>query len=93
MIRIKLKQLLDQKSFNEGIRITLIDVADATNISRPTLNRIANERGYNAGIDNIDRLCAYFNCTPGELLEYIPNGQVIQSPNSKVEKQSSKTKK
>lgn len=71
MIRVKLKQLLDDKAFSEGRRITLNEVSDATGIARATLNRIANRPGYNTTLDNVDALCRYFSCTPGDLLEYV----------------------
>lgn len=72
MIRIKLKQLLDEKAFNERRRITLNEVAEATNISRPTLTRVANVPGYNTNTDTIDALCKYFGCEPGDLLQFLP---------------------
>lgn len=68
MIRILLKQLLDEKAFKERRRITLNEVSEATGISRPTLTRIANIAGYNTNTDTVDSLCAYFDCEPGELL-------------------------
>ena len=74
MIRVLLKQLLDEKAFNERRRITLNEVSDVTGISRATLTRIANVPGYNTNTDTIDTLCKYFACTPEELLLYIDNG-------------------
>ena len=71
MIRIRLKQLLDDKAFKEGRRITLNEVGESTGIARATINRIANTPGYNTTIDNIDALCRYLKCTPGELLELV----------------------
>ncbi len=72
MIRFKLKELLAEKEFQEGRVITLAEVASATGIHRATLSKIANERGYNTGTDNVDRLCAYFGCDVYELLQRIP---------------------
>jgi putative transcriptional regulator len=71
MIRIKLKQMLDDKAFKEGRRITLNEVSEASGIARATLNRIANSPGYNTTTGNLDALCEYFGCTPGDLLEYV----------------------
>jgi len=68
MIRVLLKQMLDDKSFKERRRITLNEVSDATGISRATLTRIANVPGYNTNTDTIDALCKYFACAPGDLL-------------------------
>ena len=77
MIRIKLKQLLDDKAFKERRRITLNDVSEATGISRPTLTRIANIAGYNTNTDTIDALCGYFKCEPGELLQRVPDKKMV----------------
>lgn len=71
MIRIKLKQLLDDKAFREGRRITLNEVSEKSGIARATLNRIANTPGYNTTTNNLDALCAYLQCSPGELLEFV----------------------
>lgn len=71
MIRIKYKQHLDDKCFREKRKITLDIASKETGISRARLNTIANTPGYNVSIDAIDKLCKYFNTTPGELLEYI----------------------
>lgn len=72
MLRFKIKELLSQKEFEEGKRITIGKVAEATNIHRMTLSKMINKRGYNTGTENLDRLCAYFNCQIGDLVEYIP---------------------
>lgn len=71
MIRVLLKQLLDEKSFKERRRITMNEVSEATGISRATLTRISNVPGYNTNTDAIDALCEYFECTPCELLMYV----------------------
>ncbi|RLL50876.1 hypothetical protein D8Y20_10830 [Mariprofundus sp. EBB-1] len=39
-------------------------------IARATLTRIANIPGYNTNTDTIDTLCKFFECQPGDLLEY-----------------------
>lgn len=72
MIRVLLKKLLDDKVFENKEKITLNQVSDDTGISRATLNRIANTPGYNTNTDTINALCKYFECTPCELMEYIP---------------------
>lgn len=68
MIRILLRQKLDEKAFREKRRITFGEVSEETGISRPTLTRIANVPGYNTNTDTIDLLCDYFECSPGEIL-------------------------
>lgn len=71
MIRIRFKQLLDDKGFKERRRISVSEVVKESGVSQTTLSRIANTPGYNARLDAIDALCKYFECTPGELLEYV----------------------
>lgn len=41
-------------------------------IAQATLTRLKKGVG---GIDNntLDRLCKYFNCQPGDLMEYVPD--------------------
>lgn len=72
MLRFKLKEMIANKEFAEGRRITIGEVADATGIHRMTLSKMINHRGYNTGTDNLDKLCEYFNCQIEELIEYIP---------------------
>lgn len=71
MIRVLVKQLLDEKEFRERRHITLNEVSRETGISRPTLTRVVNVPGYNTNTDTIDALCRYFECTPGELLQLV----------------------
>jgi putative transcriptional regulator len=68
--------LLADKHFREGRRVTLTELADATNISRVTLSKMVNQRGYGTLTDHLDRLCRYFNCSLGDLAEYVPDEDV-----------------
>ncbi|GAB3681708.1 hypothetical protein GCM10028792_28320 [Salinisphaera aquimarina] len=72
MIRFKVKELLAEKEFQEARNITLAQIAKETGIHRATLSKITNERGYNTGTDNVDRLCAYFDCEVQDLLQRVP---------------------
>jgi putative transcriptional regulator len=76
MIRFKLKELIAEKEFREGRVITIGEIATAIGLNRSTLSKVANERGYNAGSDVIDRLCTYFDCPVEKLLEYIPTSKI-----------------
>lgn len=71
MIRFRLKELLAEKGFQENRRVTLDEVSQATGIHRTTLSKIANQRGYNTGTENVDRLCEYFGCQVEDVIEYI----------------------
>lgn len=71
VIRYKLKELIAQKSFVEDRRVTLDEVAEVTGISRNTLSRIVNTRGYSTTTDAIDKLCDYFDCEISEVMERV----------------------
>ena len=71
MIRFRLKELLAEKGFQENRRVTLDEVSQATGIHRTTLSKIANQRGYNTGTENVDRLCEYFGCKVEDVIEYV----------------------
>lgn len=73
MIRFRFKERLAEKEFQERRVITINEVAKASGIHRATLSKIAHDPDYNTGTDNLDRLCRYFECSIGEIVEYIPD--------------------
>ena len=76
MLRFKIKEMIAKKEFAEERRITIGEVAEAGGIHRMTLSKMINQKGYNTGTENLDRLCAYFKCQVGDLIEYIPEEQL-----------------
>jgi len=76
MIRFRLKELIAEKEFTEERRVTLGEVATATEIARSTISRIANTKGCNVSTDNLDKLCAFFKVDLGALAEYIPDEEL-----------------
>ncbi|MFV7785813.1 helix-turn-helix domain-containing protein [Shewanella marisflavi] len=76
MLRYKVRELLAEKSFVENRRITFKELCDVSGISRQTLTRMVNQRGYITGTDTLDKLCAYFNCGVGDVLEFVPNDRI-----------------
>jgi len=73
MLRFKIKEMIGNKEFADGRRITIGEVAEAAGIHRMTLSKMINQRGYNTGTENLDRLCKFFDCEISDLLEYIPD--------------------
>jgi len=71
MLRYHIRELLDDKQFKEGRHITLLELAAATGISRVTLSKMVNQRGYGTLTDHLDRLCSYFGCPIERLVEHI----------------------
>jgi putative transcriptional regulator len=72
VIRFKLAEQIEKMQFLESRRITIQEVALATGINRMTLSKILNHRGYSTGTDVLDRLCQYFGCQVGDLIEHVP---------------------
>lgn len=70
-MRFKIKELLERKEFKENRRITINEVAESTGINRMTLSKVINHRGYSTVTDNLDKLCAYFECKIEDLVEYV----------------------
>ena len=50
-------------------------VAEKTGIRPATISDIYFSRVRRIGIDTIDKLCGFFSCTPGDLIQYIPEDQ------------------
>ncbi len=71
MIRFRLKELIADKEFKEGRRITFDEIAKATGVHRTTLSRIANQKGYNTTTEVLDKLCAYFEVPLESVAEYV----------------------
>lgn len=85
MIRFRFQELLADRQFAEGRVVTIAEVAAQTGISRVTLSKLINQRGYITGTDILDRLCRYFGCSLDRLAEYVPDEQVPNTGGAKVE--------
>ncbi len=78
MIRFKIKEMMARKEYELGRRLTIGEVAEATDIHRMTLSKMINRRGYSTTTDHLDRLCAYFGCTLDDVAEYVPEAPTEQ---------------
>ena len=83
MIRYHIQELIADKQFKEGRRITLLELAEATGISRVTLSKMVNQRNYGTLTDHLDKLCSYFGCRLEQLAEHIPDSRVTDSTESR----------
>lgn len=81
MIKSKLKVLL---AFNDSNQSKL---AKEINVRQPTISAIANNTIKQFPVDVLDKICAYFNCQPNDLIEYVPS----ESSESFVESQNIQT--
>jgi len=65
MIRCHLSRLMGEK------RVRIVDVARATGISRNMLAKLYYERAKRVDFGDLARLCQYFGCPLGDLLEWV----------------------
>lgn len=68
MIRVKLREALENHRRRTGERMTYERLAQLTGLSRQTLESLASRPGYNSTLDTIARLCRALDCQPGDLL-------------------------
>lgn len=71
MLRFRLQELLAERQFRTGERVTLTALADATGVNRVTLSKMINSRGYSTVTDTLDRLCQFFDCRIEQLVQYV----------------------
>ena len=67
MIRSHLSRLMGER------RVRIADVARATGIDRNTLGRLYYDRARRLDINDLEKVCQFFACGVGDLLEWIPD--------------------
>jgi DNA-binding Xre family transcriptional regulator len=71
VIRFRIRELMSEKSFQDGKRLTFEELSQATGINRTTLSKMASPRGHNTTTDNLDQLCRFFGCTVCDVAEFV----------------------
>jgi DNA-binding Xre family transcriptional regulator len=71
-IRNRFKILLAEKETREGRKYTYLAIQAETGIATSTLTDWARGRTRYYSADTLAALCAFFECVPGDLLEYVP---------------------
>jgi putative transcriptional regulator len=69
MINIRLDYVLLDR------RMKLKDLAEATGIAVNNLSILKTNKARAIRFSTLNSLCKVLNCTPGDLIEYIPNEQ------------------
>lgn len=64
MIKCHLSRLMGEK------KVKIADVSRDTGINRGTLTRLYQETAERIDLEVIDKLCDYFGCDAGDLLEH-----------------------
>ena len=79
MIVINLQAMIFAKQVEWKRHITLKEIAESTGISRMTLHRMVKNPSYNACMEHLDKLCAYFSCDISTLICWRPNSSARQA--------------
>ncbi|MET0118961.1 MAG: helix-turn-helix transcriptional regulator [Sedimenticola sp.] len=67
MIRCHLSRLMGER------KLKIADVARATGLNRNTVSLLYKETATRVDLDAIEKLCVFFQCEVGELLERVPD--------------------
>jgi putative transcriptional regulator len=70
MIKSKLKLLIVQRELDKNQKITYESLANEVGLSKTTLNRLAENKTERIDFLTLDKLCRYFECDVGNLLNY-----------------------
>ncbi|MEM3553637.1 MAG: helix-turn-helix transcriptional regulator [Candidatus Bathyarchaeia archaeon] len=65
MIKCHLSRLMGER------KVKISDVSRALNLHRNTVTLLYYERAKMINLEVLDRLCRYFGCKVGDILEYI----------------------
>jgi len=69
MLRVKLREAMEDFRLRTGERMTYKKLASLTGLSRATLESLASRDTYNTRLSTIEKLCRALECAPGDLLE------------------------
>lgn len=74
MIKFKLAELLKKKGYmDKHGRIKWRQASEEIGISHVALWKMAKNEDYNPSLEMLDRLCEFFKCPLGEILEHRKN--------------------
>ena len=75
MLRVKLREAMEDYRQRTGERMTYEQLAKLTALSRATLESLASRTSYNTRLTTIAKICRALRCQPGDLLELTPEGE------------------
>jgi putative transcriptional regulator len=67
MIRCHLSRLMGER------KLKVAEVSRQTGLSRKAITALFKETGQRVEFETLDRLCRFFECSIGEMMEYIPD--------------------
>jgi putative transcriptional regulator len=72
-IQNKIKILIAEKEYREGRKLSYRTIAEEADISLSVLQDYVSQKVRRFDIQTLQKLCEYFACQPGDLLEYVPD--------------------
>lgn len=73
MIVYRLDERMDEVRDRTGRRPSFKDIAEETKVSVSVLSNMRVKLGYTTTTRQIDALCRYFRCQPGDLMQWRPD--------------------
>ena len=77
MIKCHLSRMMGER------KLKIADVARATGLHRNMVTLLYRETATRIDVEAIDKLCQYFRCTVGDLLEHISEGKGVKASGTK----------
>lgn len=74
MVRCHLSRLMGER------KMKVVDVARATGLHRNTVTLLYQETATRIEVEAIEKLCALFECSVGELFEYVKDANTSARP-------------
>lgn len=69
MLRVKLREVMDDYHRRTGERVTYELIAQRTGLSRATIESLASRDSYNTRLSTIEKVCHVLGCQLEDLLE------------------------
>lgn len=70
VIKIKLDKIIKNSKYKD---LSYRKLADEIGVSHVPLWKMIHNEPYNPSLEMIDKICEFFKCKPGDLLEYRKN--------------------
>lgn len=82
MIKVNLRQVMAEYAQKTGAKTTYAEIAQATGLSKATLEALGSRNDYNTTLATVDILCEHLQCDLSSLLEYQPATQKDKNSNA-----------
>ena len=68
-----LEQVMLEYSARRGKHLTIRELAEATDLAESTVTRFKATQNTRLDYSTLEKFCAFLECQPGDLLNYVPN--------------------